>query len=141
MYAKALSCFGKQDLQGAAARVGLAAVHTELEAFDDAWEALDAAVPVLEAAGDARMVARALNQMGLVRRRQGDVQAAGDLHLRAREAAARGGDLRQQSVALRNLAGLDRLAGDDASAIERLRESIELQRAEGDLRGVALIQP
>jgi transcriptional regulator with GAF, ATPase, and Fis domain len=119
--------------------VGLAAVHTELEALEDAWEALKDAVPVLEATGDARTAARALNQMGLVRRRQGDAQSAADLHQRAREAAARAGDLRQQAVALRNLAGLDRLSGQLERAVERLSESVELQRADGDRRGVALI--
>jgi len=138
-YLKAINCYGGEALHGARAKVGLAAVYAELEQADDARQSLETALPVLEAEGDARTHARALNQLGLLVRRGDEPDRAEQLHTEARAVAASAGDLRQQAVALRNLAAVDRARGSLARAIARLKESIELQKAEGDPRGTALI--
>jgi transcriptional regulator with GAF, ATPase, and Fis domain len=139
LYLKALSCYAADDPMAAQAWVGLASVHAEQDELDQARTALERALPVLERTGDAAGRARALNQMGLIRRRQEDLGAAYELHLQARAVAAEVGDLRQQAVALRNLAGIDRVRGDLAKAVQRLTEGAELQAAEGEGRAVALV--
>ena len=139
LYQKAIGCFGQDELAAARARVGLAAVFSELGSADDARAALQSALPVLEARGEAAIQASALNQLGLLERGRGELGGAAELHAKAREVAARAGDLRQQAVALRNLAAVDRARGDLPRAIGRLEESIELQQAEGERRAVALV--
>ncbi|MBX3466940.1 MAG: sigma 54-interacting transcriptional regulator [Planctomycetes bacterium] len=138
-YLKALSCYAADDPMAAQAWVGLASVHAELDKLEQAWDALARALPVLERVGDGAGRARALNQQGLIKRRQGDLDAADGLHQQARAVAAEAGDLRQQAVALRNLAGIDRAKGDLARAVARLTEGAELQAADGEGRSVALV--
>ncbi len=111
LYAKAIGCYGEGDAQSVQARLGLAAVYAEEDQLDAAWSELSAALEVLERGGSPAEQARALNQMGLVKRRQEALDEAAALHVRARAVAAGANDLRQQAVALRNLAAVERARG------------------------------
>ncbi|MEZ6184748.1 MAG: sigma 54-interacting transcriptional regulator [Planctomycetota bacterium] len=139
LYLKAIRSFGG-DVRAAEARVGLAAVYVEQDDLDAAWGELSRAAATLEEDDDAgALLARALNQMGLVERRRLGLDQAADLHERARRVAADSGDLRQQGVALRNLAGIHRSRGEPARAAECLLESVELAKAEGEERTLAAL--
>lgn len=140
LYMKAIGCYDPSALAAAEARLGLAAVYAEDNQLDEAWEALSEAVSVLrEAQNHSVAHARALNQMGLIKRRQEAFDRARELHVEARAVASEAGDLRQQAVALRNLAAVERSGGELTRAVVLLRESAELLMAEGERRGVALI--
>ena len=111
----------------------------EQEDLDAAWSELSRAAKVLEGDEQGALLARALNQMGLVERRRLGLDQAAELHERARRVAADSGDLRQQGVALRNLAGIYRARGEPARAAEHLLESLELAKAEGEERALAAL--
>ena len=65
----------------------LATVCVDLEQFDSACAWLQAAIPALRVAGSPARLAGALNQLGIIRRRQGRLDDARRAHTAARQAA------------------------------------------------------
>ena len=125
---------GTSGEQAARARLDLAAVHQELEQPAEAETALRWALTALVAPGER---ARALNQLGVLRRLAGAHDEAGGLHQQARIAGASAGDLLQQAVAIGNLAELARLGGDMRGAAALRQQSAELEETEGLLSKAA----
>jgi transcriptional regulator with GAF, ATPase, and Fis domain/tetratricopeptide (TPR) repeat protein len=145
LFAKAVGCYEEGTAAGAHARTALGSVLAQMGEHQEARKTLEQAVRSLEPTGKlepesrAASLSRALNQLGLVARDMGDGAGARASFERAHAVAAEASDRRQRAIALRNLAGLDRAAGDFARAIQRLAESADLQAADGDHRGVALV--
>src|SRR5206468_428094 len=80
---------------------------------------LEDALKILEKLGERGALARTLNQLGLVIKEKGDAAGSRAAHEKAYQVAAEAEDRRQRAVALRNLANLDREAGDFPRAVRR----------------------
>jgi tetratricopeptide (TPR) repeat protein len=100
-----------------------------------AKEAVDAGTRL----GATGAVARARNQLGLLARRAGDLQAA-TTHLRhSLEAAEADGEIHSTVAALNNLALVHRQSGELAEAVELTKRALELCTRRGDVHRQAAL--
>lgn len=104
----------------------------------EAAAALDEAVALSRAAGDAVVLQYALGNLGLVLTALGDLAGAVPLLEEALALARTAGDAIDIRSALGNLAGARRSAGDTAAALALLDEQEELSRSVGDAVGTGL---
>jgi DNA-binding SARP family transcriptional activator/class 3 adenylate cyclase len=99
-----------------------------LRRFDEAKQALEAAIPVLEAAGDMNLLIRSLDNLGDMYARTGDYSVARQHHQRTLELAQRWGNPREIILMANKLAGAAFDAGDWKQARVEYEHAADLAR-------------
>jgi DNA-binding winged helix-turn-helix (wHTH) protein/tetratricopeptide (TPR) repeat protein/TolB-like protein len=94
--------------------------------LDDSLQAYRVAQPIFEAAGDTDSTATALDDIGIVLQKKGDLQAARDNLEEAQKRFRQVGDQNGLGASLTNLGELYHTQGDLVAATELYREALEI---------------
>lgn len=94
---------------------------------------LDEALPLARELGDRRAEARALDALGLLRRAQGALVEASELHLTLIALARESGDLRTEAMGRINLGHISNLRADHITAERAYMDALGLLSGRGDL--------
>jgi predicted ATPase len=127
------------DGRGAArAQVSLAAALFQMGRLDEAQAAVEHAVPVLRACGDAWHVANGLNVQGVVAFARGDIPAARELFAQSLAAFRMFGGESGAALVLSNLAELEFSAGNPEQALSATDEALALLTLGKNVHSIAI---
>ncbi|MDF1503709.1 diguanylate cyclase [Roseisolibacter sp. H3M3-2] len=116
----------------------IARTYLEEAEHEAAWDCLEAALAVAEAAGDGAACGHAVNIQAVVRWRQGDLDEAERLYLNARGRALQARDAKLAAMTAQNLGVLASIRGDRGVALQHYEASLSDYRALGLLRDVCV---
>ncbi len=93
---------------------------------------LQAALEMMEEAGDRRGEAAVLNLLGAVHRRTGETREALELHRQGLKASREAKDYGEEAAALNGIGFAERLAGELPKAFAAHRQALDISRRHGD---------
>lgn len=110
-----------------------AVIHLSLGRLADCGTRLDEALPLTRVLNDRRAEARALDALGLLRRAQGELDEASELHRTSIALARESGDLRTEAMGRINLGHVSNLRADHINAERAYMDALVLLSGRGDL--------